>query len=192
MIFGSEPPLYLKPVGRRGLRRHEADALQHYPGYAHPVVQFPGSDGYIGEYHRLHPLLTSAEELRHDRVVEAERRQRVIETRRRRCCEQEASLRQRREEEFQREQRHKEQIAGLSIRNEPGDGRDTITQRCMTVDALRQHEYTSAAERHKYFARQRRLFEKNNLHGYNIITGGELPSIVVPPMPARPPAAEIA
>ncbi|RNF05719.1 Variant surface glycoprotein [Trypanosoma rangeli] len=192
MIFGSEPPLYLKPVGRRGLRRHDADVLQHYPGYVHPVVQFPGSDGYIGDNHRLHPFLTSAEELRHERVVEAERRQRVIEARRRRYCEQETSLRQRREEEFQREQRHKEKIAGLSIRNEPGDGRDTITQRCVTVGALRQHEYTAAAERHKYFVRQRRLFEKNNVHGYNIITGGELPSIVVPPMPVRPPAAEIA
>ncbi|RNF27077.1 Variant surface glycoprotein [Trypanosoma conorhini] len=192
MIFGSEPPLYLKPVGRRGLRRHEADVLQHYPGYVHPVVQFPESEGYISEHHRLHPFLTPAEELRHEREVQVERRQGVVAARRKLCCEREANLRQRREEEFQREQRHKEQMAGLSIRNEPGDGRDTVTQHCRTVDALRHWEYRSAAEKHKYFLRQRRLFEKNHSHGYNIITGGDLPSIVVPPMPPRAPAAETA
>ncbi|EAN86260.1 hypothetical protein C3747_181g35 [Trypanosoma cruzi] len=186
MIFGSEPPLYLKPVGRRGLRRHEADVLQHYPGYSHPVVQLRGSEGYIDDSHRLHPRLTAAEELRHERELGAERRQRVVEVRRRRHCEREANLAQRREDEFQREQRHKAQLAGLCIRNEPGDGRDTITQQYRTEDARRHYEYKHELEKHRYFARQQRLREKTHPHGYNILTGEALPSTVVPPKPSIP------
>lgn len=37
MIFGNETPFYLKPLPNRGLRRLDAEAQQHYPGYRHPL-----------------------------------------------------------------------------------------------------------------------------------------------------------
>ncbi|KEG14241.1 Variant surface glycoprotein [Trypanosoma grayi] len=188
MLFGSEPPLYLKPVGRRGLRRHEADALQHYPGYLHPMEQQPGGEGYMSDAHRLHPLLTPAEELRRERNEKAKRQQCALAVRQQRHNEREMKLMERREEEFQREQRHKAQIAGLSIRNEPGDGRDTVTRQYRTLEALRRHEHQHAVEEHIYFARQRRLVERNNPHGYNIVTGEPLPAILVPPVPSLSPS----
>ncbi|KAG5475428.1 hypothetical protein LSCM1_03545 [Leishmania martiniquensis] len=41
MIFGNEPPFHLKPIPYRGVRKHEAEVLQHPPGYQHPIIPLP-------------------------------------------------------------------------------------------------------------------------------------------------------
>ncbi|KAH9588883.1 hypothetical protein LSM04_003505 [Trypanosoma melophagium] len=202
MIFGSEPPLCLRRVGRRGLRRHEADALQHPPGYAHPLRLLPPAgpppppppagppyDLYaaspiaLGEAHRLHPSLTAAAELLHARRVEARQREEWTQARRQRHADRTAELQRVREEAFQKEQERSAQMAGVSLRNETGDGRDTITRAFRTEEARRQSEYKAAVEEHNYFLRQRKLIERNNPHGYNIVTGEPLRPVVVPPLP---------
>ncbi|KAK7195937.1 hypothetical protein NESM_000526800 [Novymonas esmeraldas] len=38
MIFGNEVPFHLKPIPYRGIRKHQAEVLQHPPGYQHPIV----------------------------------------------------------------------------------------------------------------------------------------------------------
>ncbi|ORC87184.1 Variant surface glycoprotein [Trypanosoma theileri] len=202
MLFGSEPPLCLRRVGHRGLRRHEADVLQHPPGYLHPLSLLPptntntppgsvpppyalyaASPLCISEAHRLHPTLTTAAELQHARQVEAQQRQRWTQARRHRHKDRVAQLEKRREEEFQREQQRGAQMAGVSMRNETGDGRDTITRVFRLEEARRRSEDRSAVEQHSYFLRQQKLMQRRNPHGYNIITGEPLRPIVVPPLP---------
>ncbi|KAG5499344.1 hypothetical protein JIQ42_04161 [Leishmania sp. Namibia] len=41
MIFGNEAPFHLKPIPYRGVRKHQAEVLQHPPGYQHPIIPIP-------------------------------------------------------------------------------------------------------------------------------------------------------
>ncbi|CBZ28297.1 conserved hypothetical protein [Leishmania mexicana MHOM/GT/2001/U1103] len=41
MLFGNEPPFHLKPIPYRGVRKHQAEVLQHPPGYKHPIIPLP-------------------------------------------------------------------------------------------------------------------------------------------------------
>lgn len=41
MIFGNEAPFHLKPIPYRGVRKHQAEVLQHPPGYQHPIIPLP-------------------------------------------------------------------------------------------------------------------------------------------------------
>ncbi|AAQ15906.1 uncharacterized protein TEOVI_000037700 [Trypanosoma equiperdum] len=183
MIFGSEPPLYLKPVGRRGLRRHEADELQHYPNYVHPVCQQPDSAAYISEPYRLHPALKAVHELRHQQN-EGRERQRIIRANRMmRVVERNADLKVRRDMEFEREQEHWKKVAGVSTRNEPSNGLDTVTLQCRTAEARQAMEYKEAVGKSLYYARQKQLAGRRDVHGYNIISGEPLKPIIVPPLP---------
>ncbi|CAJ1990071.1 hypothetical protein conserved [Leishmania donovani] len=41
MLFGNEAPFHLKPIPYRGVRKHQAEVLQHPPGYKHPIIPLP-------------------------------------------------------------------------------------------------------------------------------------------------------
>ncbi|GET89846.1 hypothetical protein, conserved [Leishmania tarentolae] len=41
MLFGNEVPFHLKPIPYRGVRKHQAEVLQHPPGYKHPIIPLP-------------------------------------------------------------------------------------------------------------------------------------------------------
>ncbi|CAJ1029274.1 hypothetical protein Q4I30_005131 [Leishmania utingensis] len=41
MLFGNEAPFHLKPIPYRGIWRHQAEVLQHPPGYQHPIIPLP-------------------------------------------------------------------------------------------------------------------------------------------------------
>ncbi|KAG5501543.1 hypothetical protein JKF63_03372 [Porcisia hertigi] len=40
-MIGNEIPFHLKPIPYRGVRKHQAEVLQHPPGYQHPIVPLP-------------------------------------------------------------------------------------------------------------------------------------------------------
>ncbi|CCD16205.1 Variant surface glycoprotein [Trypanosoma congolense IL3000] len=190
MMFGSEPPLYLKPIGRRGLRRHEADELQHYPNYVHPMCQQPDSAAYACEAYRLHPSIKAVHELRHQHDEARKAKENVLRGRVMRRIRRDEELRDRREREYERQEQHNENITGLSRRNEPGNGLDTVTMQCRTVEARQAMEHKRAVDEHLYFRRQKYLVERSNGHGFNIITGEPLKPVVVPPLPEVAPVGE--
>ncbi|KAG8346118.1 hypothetical protein TRVL_03051 [Trypanosoma vivax] len=175
--------MYLKRPGNRGIRMHEADILQHYPGYKHPLHQEPDSLGYISEANRLFPGLKYVHEQQQERAEALERNVRVVETHRQRHIQREADLLGRREKSFARMKLHKEGVVGLSMRNEPGDGRDTITQECRSAEARQFHDYKLAQGAHVYYTRQQRMARMNNKHDYNILTGEPIKQVAPPPFP---------
>ncbi|CCW70494.1 unnamed protein product [Phytomonas sp. Hart1] len=187
MFFGNETPFHLKPIPYRGLRKHEAEAVFHYPGYQHPLssaaLQAESNPFYISEAHRLHPFLTPEDEIRHDVHLQQEKREKVIQIRRQRQLSASRKLQERREVEFQKQQARSAKLVGTSIRNYESEFRDTITHRCRTVEAEKTCEYNEAMMKHRYHQRQRKLDEANNSR-FNILSWEPRKAVDVPPKPS--------
>ncbi|CCW63652.1 unnamed protein product [Phytomonas sp. EM1] len=186
MYFGNETPFHLKPIPNRGLRKHEADAFFHYPGYKHPLsseaLKEECNPFYISEEHRLHPLLTPEDEIRHSARVQQEKRDKIIEIRRQRQLFESKKLQEKRENEFQQQQERAAQLVGRSIRNYGSDFRDTITHHCQTVDSKKQCDYDEAMMKHRYHLRQQKIDRATNSR-FNILSWEPRKEVYVPPKP---------
>lgn len=192
MIFGNETPFHLKPIPYRGLRKHEAEVTQHYPGYQHPMlireatndpsfIYYNGS--YQSEKHRLLPALTAADELKQEQRLKREAKEKLLERRRAEQCQREQEVLWQRKEEQEAQKRRLEALVNTDRKNRDSEGMDTITHQCVTRSAQERCAHDDAMNRHNYFLRQKRIANRLNPHGYNIITGESLKDIEVPPRP---------
>lgn len=189
-MFGTETPFHLKPLPNRGMRQVDAEVVHHYPGYVNPMVPTTRQAGFMCEEHRLHPLLTVDDELRHERRLERQKREESDARRRDRYRRREEMLQRSRDEEHQRSLEHAAMVAGTNQKNIGSENRDVITHQCHTKEAQEIVSYMEELGKYRYHRRQRYADDKNCPSGYNAITWEPRPRVYVPPLPEMPQAMQ--
>lgn len=137
----------------------------------------------ITEAERVHPVLTATDRLRRDRETARQEEQDMIDRRRAHLVNRDREAAHRQRSATAAEEDRAARMAGTSLKNRESEGRSTITHQCYTAEAQTARDTTEAADRHRYFARQRLLEQRTNSTRCNVISWQPRPEIDVPPPP---------